>query len=192
MQTFSGRRASQDPDELDQLIDLMLERKVRSYLEIGARHGDTFHQVMMRLPEGSVGVAVDLPGGAWGTVTSATHLREVATDLRRQGRHVTVHFGDSKELVRPIAKDAPFDAILIDGDHRYDGVRADWLNYGPMGKLVAFHDIAGDGVTSKDGKAYPVDVPRLWRELKLLDGWYAAEFVTPGAEMGIGALWRAE
>jgi hypothetical protein len=68
--TRSGRPPSQIEAELSGFIGLLQERNVRRYLEIGARHGDTFHEVMRSLPVGSVGVAVDLPGGLWGHVKS--------------------------------------------------------------------------------------------------------------------------
>lgn len=63
--TFSGRRPSQMEDELNGFINLMREHGVKSYGEIGAREGDTFHHVLSNLP-GCRGVAMDLPGGLWG------------------------------------------------------------------------------------------------------------------------------
>src|SRR5690606_15397754 len=65
LKTFSGRQASQDEAELTGFLRLLQDRGVRRYLEVGARHGDTFHYLMTGLPVGSVGVAVDLPGALW-------------------------------------------------------------------------------------------------------------------------------
>ena len=72
--TFSGRKASQDPDELAAFIALLVDRRVTRYLEIGARHGDTFHTIVLALPEGSYGLALDLPGGLWGPASPGRHL----------------------------------------------------------------------------------------------------------------------
>src|SRR5688572_15125983 len=96
LQTFSGRNPSQDEFELTSFIALLRERGVRRYLEIGARHGDTFHEVMRNLPAGSVGVAVDLPGGLWGTDKSRSALKRAAADLNGRGYKASVLFGNSQ------------------------------------------------------------------------------------------------
>lgn len=174
--------------ELDGFIGLLRERGVRRYLEIGAREGDTFHAVMLSLPAGSFGVAVDMPGGMWGKVTTAKSLNAVADALGRDGREARVILGDSTdiEIVRQVAALAPFDAVLIDGDHRYAGVLRDWCNYGDA-PIVAFHDIVGDGQCEKvHGNA--VEVPRLWREIKRSQE--TVEFVSPGSKMGLGCVLR--
>jgi len=191
LKTRSGRRASQHPDELLPFIALLQQRKVRRYLEIGARHGDTFFAVMTALPPGSFGLAVDLGGGAWGTPKSVRFLKEACADLQRRGYRISMVLGDSTspEIIRMVNLAGPYDAILIDGDHRYAGVKSDWLQYGHMGSLVAFHDIAGEGQTTKDGSNMPVEVPRLWQELRggRLE---TREFIGEGSTMGIGVIIR--
>jgi hypothetical protein len=188
MRTFSGRRASQRADELIPMIELFRDRGVRRYLEIGARHGDTFHHVMKSLPKQSYGAAVDLGGGAWGTPASVPHLRRAAEDLVRKGYRIDVVLGDStsRKVQNQIYGLGPFDAVLIDGDHRYAGVLADWEAYRDIAPIVAFHDIAGDGETTKDGLGLPVEVPRLWNEIK--GEFEHVEFIGAASTMGIGVL----
>lgn len=185
--TFSGRQASQVSFEIDSLIAAFKEADVKSYLEIGARHGDTFHQVMLSLPKGSFGLAVDLPGGAWGKESSRHALFKAVTDLRRRGYDARYHFGDSTNpaIIEAVQGLGPYDAALIDGDHRYRGVKADWLAYGPMARIVAFHDIAGEGQAWRD---LQVQVPKLWNEIK--GDHRHAEYIAEGSAMGIGVLWR--
>jgi len=185
--TFSGRKPSQVPEELAAFIALLKSRGVRSYLEIGARHGDTFHAVMISLQPGSMGVAVDLPGGAWGHLKSKQSLDAAVNDLRRRGYDVCRILGDSRatDTYLTVKNLGPFDAGLIDGDHRYQGVRADWMSYGPMCGITAFHDIAGEGLTSRDG-GLPVEVPRLWREITAERD--TVEFIGMGSRMGIGVV----
>lgn len=188
LRTFSGRHASQNEFELRSFIALMQARGVTSYAEIGARHGDTFFEVMTSLPKGSFGLAMDLPGGLWGTSKSVKSLETAAKELRRLGYDIVLSFGDSKLEVSidTAMMFAPYDAILIDGDHLYDGAKADWLNYGPFGKLVAFHDIVGEGQAEKV-HGNPVEVPRLWAEIKA-SGVEIIEFVDEGSKMGIGCI----
>lgn len=187
LQTFSGRNPSQDEFELRSLIALLRERGVTRYLEIGARHGDSFHEIMLGLPEGSTGVAVDLPGGLWGTEKSRQHLMRAAADLTRRGYKASVLFGDSQTAAtrRLIVGRGPFDAILIDGDHTLAGVTADWQAYGGMAPLVAFHDIVGTGQREKV-RGREVEVPILWQQIKAQH--QTVEFVAPGSLMGIGVV----
>jgi hypothetical protein len=184
---FSGRLASQDAQELAQFIGLLQSRGVRRYGEIGAREGDTFHAVMLALPKGSVGVALDLPGGAWGKPTTRVKLEKAVADLCKRGYKASALFGDSTTgaTFNLFRGRGPYDAILIDGDHRLPGVTSDWQRYGPLAPLVAFHDIAGDGQQSRDG--LPVEVPLLWRCIRH-ERPTCLEFVTAGSGMGIGVL----
>lgn len=190
MKTFSGRRASQNEWELRAFIHLLKDRGVRRYLEIGAREGDTFHEVMMSLPNGATGVAVDLPGGLWGKDSTRHQLPAAVGDVARHSRKASFLFGDSSTDAtrRLIVGRGPYDAILIDGDHTYSGVVADWRAFGGMAPIVAFHDIVGAGqaerVTGRE-----VEVPRLWAEIKA-SGLRTVEFVAPGSTMGIGVALR--
>lgn len=186
--TFSGRRASQDEFELRSFIAFLQERGVRRYLEIGARHGDTFHEVVCSLPPGSTAVAVDLPGGLWGTEKSRAHLEHAVADLVARGYKASCLFGDSQTdaTKRLIVGRGPYDAILIDGDHTLAGVTRDWALYGDMAPLVAFHDIVGTGQAERVHGS-PVEVPILWDAI-VRSGADVREFVAPDSKMGIGAV----
>lgn len=193
LRTFSGRPASQDAQELREFIELL--KDARSYLEIGARHGDTFHAVMSSLSPGACGLAIDLPGGAWGTAASESSLRTACADLRDRGYAVDYLIADShnratETLARDYFSDRGFariDAVLIDGDHRYEGVKRDFDLYSPPARCVAFHDIAGEGQTTKTPERLPVEVPRFWREIR--EGFRHREIISPRSRMGIGVLW---
>lgn len=190
LKTFSGRKASQNKFELNSFINFLKEKNVTRYLEIGARHGDTFHEVMINLPAGSYGLAVDLPGGLWGRSSTRVSLLAVVNDLRARGYRVDLILGDStsSDVVDRVRGKAPFDAALIDGDHRYEGVKTDWENYRNLASVVGFHDIVGVGQFEKVYKNL-VEVPRLWAEIKndfLSD--QLVEFVDVGSQMGIGVV----
>lgn len=188
LKTFSGRLASQNEWELRSFIALLRKHGVRRYCEIGSREGDTFHEIMTSLPAGSVGLACDLPGGLWGKVTTRFKLERAVSDLVRLGYPACTFFGDSTEpeSVAFVKEAGPFDAILLDGDHTYEGVSKDWRLYGGMAPIVAFHDIVGDGQAEKV-HGNPVEVPRLWAEVKA-SGARTIEFIAPGSKMGIGVV----
>lgn len=185
--TFSGRRPSQQEFEIDGFVELLRTHGVKSYGEIGAREGDTFHHVLTSLP-GCTGVALDLPGGLWGKASTRSQLEAAVADLEGKGIKASCMFGDSKgaATIRLFQGRGPYDAILIDGDHTLAGVTADWENYRHMARIVAFHDIVGEGQREKVFGRH-VEVPLLWETIKF-SGYKTVEFVAPGSTMGIGCV----
>ena len=173
--------------EIDSLGELCVEQGVKSYLEVGARYGDTFYDIMSRLPKGSKGVCVDLPGGVWGTDGSLIALEKACGKLREMGYDITLIVGDSTDpgTVEKVKQEGPYDAALLDGDHRYAGIKTDFENYAPFCKMVALHDIVGHG--QRHGPGIEVQVPKLWDEIR---DDRSVEFVAPGSSMGIGVKWN--
>lgn len=188
LKTFSGRKPSQDYFELTSLIKFLKESEVKTYLEIGSRHGDTFHEIISSLPkEDTFGVAVDLPGGLWGTSKSVNTLVKVIQDLTNKGYNVDYKLGSSTsiKIVSYALNAAKWDAIFIDGDHTLKGVTADWEIYSKMSNIVIFHDIVGAGQYEKvyNNK---VEVPILWESLK--KEYKTLEFIGENSNMGIGVV----
>lgn len=180
--TPGGFEALQYPEELEPFVGLLREQGVRKYLEVGTCNGGTFHRVLSCLRPGGYGVAVDLPHQKWGKPGSRRQLEAVIRRLRRGGKDVRVIWGNSRDpaVIQQAAALAPYDAVFIDGDHSLEGVTADWRNYGPMARIVAFHDIACHGPE--------IAVPQLWEELKATRRH--VEIVCKGSMMGIGVLWN--
>jgi cephalosporin hydroxylase len=173
--------------ELDCLIATMRQRSVRSYLEVGARYGDTFYDVMRSLPPGSRGVAIDLPGEVWGTQGTEKHLYAAADELRGMGYDITVLLGSSQhpDILKQAAALGPYDACLLDADHRYDAIKSDFEAYSPMCAMVALHDIVGHG--QRHARGVDVEVPRFWQEIRRAG---CMEFTATETTMGIGAWFR--
>ena len=182
---FSGTKWPQYQEEIQAFIKLLQDEGVKSYLEVGVRHGDTFHAVGLALPKRSLLVAVDLPGARSGKATGGKNpnsykaLHRAARDLekRKQKTHVIIGNSHDQNVISQVKEFAPFDAIFIDGDHSPEGVRADWRDYGPMGNLVAFHDIHAED----KGPA------ALWNKLKQQYKYDEFALYDRG---GIGVLWK--
>jgi predicted O-methyltransferase YrrM len=162
--------------ELGQLLKVVEEIPHNSILEVGAMWGGTL----------------------WYWVRHAYNLTVVDDEMRNADEwagwaknwgcelHLVAGSSHDPAIVAQAAEFAPYDFAFIDADHTYQAVRADWENYGPMARVVAFHDILprpGYGVS------------QLWEELTAVPG---ARYVTicqnevmPGNEgrCGVGVLW---
>lgn len=178
--------------EFDQFCKVLVDEKVRSYLEIGCWSGGTIQMVAANvLPRGSRIVAVDKPFKP----TKEFHLRQTINGLCAKGYDAKVFIGDSTDpkIIAAAQACGPYDAVFIDGDHRLEYVKSDWEHYGTMGRIVGFHDIARD--LPADAQGGPHEVASFWRDFK--NGYRHEEFISEssrtgakGGAFGIGVVWR--
>lgn len=133
-----GINIQQIPDEIAPCIKYLLDFEIKSYLEIGVAAGGTafvfnhyFHPEIVLIDDNKHHKAALRP-----KVMDKIIRHEI---IRKSGDNAAI--AAAQEL-------SPYDLILIDGDHSYQGVNADVKNYLPMlnkeGFLV-FHDSARSG-----------------------------------------------
>ena len=121
---------------------------VRSYLEIGVRHGGTFLITKALLkPQRAVGVDIDRVPALAGH-----ELLQADSRSRRFGR---------------LAASQTWDLVLVDGNHAYDAVRSDVDTVLPHANAIALHDIVD--------QASP-GVRRAWAELQREPGFDFFEY----------------
>ena len=172
---LTGRNveAFQNPWELVRLLDIIEEP--RTILEVGVMHGGTL-QYWVEIASHVVVIDDQMRNAdlweAWAD-ESATML-----DL--------LH-GDSRDpnVIAKAEELGTYEFVFIDADHSYDAVHADWLNYSPLGHIVALHDILprpGYGVS--EVWAMIKQGPRKWVEI-------CHNETLPGNEgpCGIGVVW---
>jgi len=118
--------------------------RIRSYLEIGTRHGGTFlvHDALLNRLNHRFkrSVAVD--------IIDRPDLLESCEYLKLDSQ--------SAEFARWI-KDKFFDLVFIDGDHSYDGVKGDAYSTFDRCNIQVFHDVSSDACPG---------VRRCWQEHK--------------------------
>ena len=189
--------AAQDEQEITAFCDLLAKEGVTSYLEIGSKFGGSLWRAANALPKGSRIVAVDLPAGTKAWPASRLSLAACIEKLKEIGYDAHLIWGNSTDpaTIEQVRALGPFDAMLIDADHRWDrsnpkpnGVQADFVNYGPMGRMIAFHDLAWR--RAPDWVGTRIDVPEFWASIK--DDYRHEEIILcpTGKNNGIGVLWR--
>ncbi len=178
--------AQQNPDEFEWLLKNYV-RGVGSILEVGSSLGQTLFAMAGVAKKSTLVRSIDLGTHLFFedgiNHSSALCLRTVIKDLRKLGHDADVFFGDShsSDAVDWARQWVPYDFVFIDGDHDYEGVKADWENYGSFGRIVGFHDV----------EMLP-DVRRLWNEIKAT-GCKTDEIALPQARyrnrrLGIGVV----
>ena len=138
---FCGRglRCWQYPCQFSHYLVLLSRLGIRSYLEIGVRHGGTFVttvEYLSRFTPIERAVAVD--------------LEDCPALLRYAGTQPGVRFlqmdSRSPEFASFVQREGNFDAVLIDGDHTEEGCWQDFELLRDRAAVLAFHDIVSDVV----------------------------------------------
>ncbi len=154
LRAIERHNASQRPDELAAAIRLVAGLSPSVVVEIGCDTGGTLFAWRQVCDEV---IGITLPDNSYATAGQGLPLAS---------HGATVHLGDSHDpgalhwLTGQLAG-RRIDALIIDGDHTVDGVRADLAMYGPLvrpGGMVLLHDIA----STSDPRA---EVWKLWPDL---------------------------
>lgn len=178
-------------EEINALAHVLKVEGVKSYLEIGSKFGGSLRIAADAMPIGSRIVAVDLPKGTKAWPQSKAALEALIEELSSKGYDTHLIWGNSmaSDVIAKVKALGPYDCIFVDADHRLPGVTADWDNYGSMGRIVAFHDIAWHRAPEWIGTR--IDVPEFWNSIKDEFRHQEFKFCPTGKNNGIGVLWRS-
>lgn len=137
---------SQLRDEIKSLAKLVREHEPESVLEIGTLNGGTFYIWCRYLETARQLTSLDLPGGRFGGGYDEQKIGifekfAPSKDLEfvRANSHEESTFEEVNERIN-----GEVDFLFIDGNHTYEGVKADFEMYKELvtdDGLIAFHDI---------------------------------------------------
>lgn len=180
---------AQDENEITAFVEIIKREKVQSYLEIGSKFGGSLWRVANAMHKGSRVVSVDMPNGTIKWRHTEPSLIECVAELKHRGYDVSVLWGNSTsaEIIAQVKGLGSFDCVLIDANHTLPYITADWNNYGPMARIVAFHDISWAPRRDKP----PIEVPAFWNALKADYRHEEIRLDPSGKNNGIGVLWRS-
>jgi len=114
----------QIPPEITRFIEIAADRQPRTVLEIGTDAGGTLLLLALAAAPDAIIISIDL---RWRQVGSPWYYPRFAVPPQRMHLlRANSHAHSSLERVRAILLDRSLDVLFIDGDHTYEGVKADW------------------------------------------------------------------
>ncbi len=182
-------RPMQNRSELVRLMERVRAMQPRRILEIGTARGGTLFLFCRNAAPDATVVSLDLPyainGGGYPEWKSPIYRSFARPEqelilLRRDS-----HLAASRDEVQRLAGSEPFDVIMIDADHRYEGVKRDFELYAPLVSpegLIVMHDVLPNRYDAE------IQVDRFWDEVKAR---YSTEEIVEDREqgnMGIGIV----
>ena len=156
-----------------------------------------FYELLKTLDEmSSHKIAVEIGSYDGGCLHAYIELFEkvISIDLENRSNLKKVNYiiGDSKKGLSLLketigGKNTKIDFLMIDGDHTYNGVKADFELYSKLvrkGGIIAFHDI----IDSPLHRELFCRVDLFWNEIKKDDRFIAHEIIDGNDWGGIGYL----
>jgi cephalosporin hydroxylase len=161
-------RPLQVPDELIRFFEVVSALQAKNVMEIGTYNGGTLFMTCRVCDPGATIISVDTSGGKLGhgyvLPRKFVYKRFTKKSQKLHLLRKDSHDPKTSDLVQSLLGGVPLDFLFIDGDHTYDGVRADFEMYAPLvrkGGIIAFHDIV------KHPPQVECEVDRFWDEVKI-------------------------
>jgi len=173
--------------EIQGLIELVQKHKPANYMEIGTADGGTHYLIRKLCTSIEKSIAIDLD------IRNKFVIDRITTTTQSHYLLGSSLAQSTIDKVKAILAGTNLDVLFIDGDHSYEGVKADFDAYQQMvkeGGLIVFHDIVEDWQQRYgcETNKYTGGVPKLFAEIK--DNYQHYTFIEdPGQDgFGIGVI----
>ena len=177
----------QNRKEIGMLTHKVAEISPSHVAEIGTGWGGTLFLLCTASSPTATLASIDLPPSTLGR--GYPRWKEpLYKSFARNQQKVTLIRGNSHDAktvasLRGAMEGNKLDAIFIDGDHSYEGVKTDFRLYSPCvraGGIIALHDIVPN-ISNEE-----VEVFKFWKEIK--HSYKSEEFVFEHDKLGIGVI----
>jgi len=154
-------------EEIFTLLKILKNEKPKIVLEIGTANGGTlFLFSKVAAPIATI-ISIDLPNGPFGGETYPNWKIPLYKSFAKNKQQIHLvredsHSKKSLDIIKKLLRKRKIDFLLIDGDHRYQGVKKDFETYSKLMKsdgIIAFHDVS---YGPKDNVG---QVPKFWKEI---------------------------
>jgi cephalosporin hydroxylase len=189
-------RPLQKQSEIMRLVEIVGALRPETLCEIGAAGGGTTFLLAQAAAGNATVITLDL---AFTEARRAAVSRFGLKGQRLFCLQQDSHDPQTVRLIRDCLDGRSLDVLYLDGDHSYEGIKADFQLYSPLvraGGLVVFHDIVPDFKTRYgiETASYVGGVPQFWQEIKAAHS--QTEEIVEDYEQdgyGIGIMyWNAE
>ena len=188
---YASIAPKQAPSEIQALYEIVREMHPKVICEIGTYKGGTLYLWCRAASPDAQIVSCDLPRGLMNAFSE--NRRKLYRHFAQNGQRLWFFPGDShsaeiRDSVEKALNGQKIDFLFIDGDHRLEGVKADFENFAPFVRkngIIAFHDIF-------PRPEFPeIEVYKFWSDIKKSSGRVQEIKALNGERpIGIGILWK--
>ena len=185
-------RVDQQKSEFNAFLAKVVAANPKRILEIGGRRGGSSFLLSLAAPEATI-VSMDIDYGR----RRLNRLQKLCKGRSIEFWQGDSHSAETAERVQEWAGSDGIDVLFIDGDHTYDGAKADFCAYLPMvkqGGIVAMHDIQPDFRSRFNVPTlrWAGGVPELWKDIKAA-GFCCEDLISDEWQdgYGIGAVTKS-
>jgi cephalosporin hydroxylase len=184
-------RPLQKRTEIFRLVEILKTQRPAAVCEVGAAGGGTTFLLAAAAAPDALVITLDLAftESRQAALKRFAHARQRLVCLKEDS-----HRPEAVSAVRECLAGRQLDVLYLDGDHSYEGVKADFELFTPLvraGGLVVFHDIVPDYKTRYgiETSSYVGGVPQFWAEIKAAYGTVEEIVEDPLQDgFGIGVL----
>ena len=179
--------ASQVGWELTALIGVYSALDPMRVLEIGSELGGTLYHWLTGAQPGATVVNIDILQNQKPAIAASLPDAWASWTPAGVTYHPIIGRSDDAAVFEKVTRYLPdgIDFLFIDACHTYEGVRYDFLKYGPLvrkGGVIALHDL----ITPE--KQQHIQVWQLWREIQAA-GYKTQELRANAAWGGVGVIY---